>query len=566
MHELTKLMLDNEMDLILVHKRSMKLAELAGLSLASQTTFATAVSEVARLAVTTGNHAWLRLGVSANEGKGWRILARLNDRRKYEAGTLEPAMNHARRLVDELKIEVTDQGTDIQLYCTVSDLKAVNSDRIEVWKNQFLREPPASPYDDIKRKNSQLQELAERLSQSEQQYKQVTNSLPLLIFSMTSDGRLTYANQGFTNFLGKEITALNAGSWLNYFHGEDYPAVRTTWDDSVASSLPFKGEWRLRNDLTGDYIWHMVSVTPLRDADQQVIHWTGFLADIHAQKVIEQTLRDNEELRQNKSILETSQQQLTNDIGELNRSNTELSQFAYVASHDLQEPLRKIQAFSSLLTEQYGPALDANAQDIIHRMQSATNRMQELIRGLLAYSRLNTEKPSFHAVSLSALVAEVQGDLETAIRGRDAKIQIGALPVVQGNTLQLRQLFQNLLSNALKFTPTGRVPIVQVSTRTVPADQLPVSVMGKSDNYLEVSIADNGIGFDIKYIDRIFNLFQRLHGRSEYAGTGIGLAICKKVADNHGGYLTARSQPGQGATFLVYLPMNQSDSLPQIMQ
>ncbi len=209
-----------------------------------------------------------------------------------------------------------------------------------------------------------------------------------------------------------------------------------------------------------------------------------------------------------------------------------------------------------MLTEQYGPALDTNAQDIIRRVQSATGRMQELIRGLLTYSRLNTEKPSFHKVSLSALVAEVQSDLETAIRGRDAQIQTGPLPIVHGNTLQLRQLFQNLLSNALKFTPAERTPVVNVNSRTISAGQLPMPATGISDNYLEISVEDNGIGFDDKYVDRIFNLFQRLHGRSEYVGTGIGLAICKKVADNHGGYLTARSQPGQGATFLVYLPVN----------
>lgn len=555
MHELTKLTLDNEMDLILVHKRGMKLAELVGLSLASQTTFATAVSEVARLAMAGNSQATLTLGVKASDKKGWQIAARLQDRRRYSPELLGVALGHARRLVDELTIQVTDAGTDIQLLCTVSDMKAVSTTRINGWKNQFSREPPASAYDDIKRKNTLLQELAERLQESEKQYRQVTDSLPLLIFSMTSDAQLIYANQGFIAFAADSLPALNARGWFSLFHEDDRLAIQTAWADSVASSLPFRSEGRMFNGLTGEYIWHLISATPLRGVNQQVIHWNGFLADIHHQKVIEQALRDNELLRENKNQLETDRQQLEGDIGELSRSNTELAQFAYVASHDLQEPLRKIQAFSTMLTEQYAPALDANAQDIIHRMQMATGRMQELIRGLLAYSRLNTGKPSFGKVSLSALVADVQGDLETAIRERAAQIHVNALPVVQGNALQLRQLFQNLLSNALKFTPPDRSPVVMIQANSILAATLPVSTPSAIEKYLEITIQDNGIGFEEKYIDRIFNLFQRLHGRNEYAGTGIGLAVCKKVVDNHGGFLTAHSKPGQGATFLVYLPM-----------
>lgn len=562
MHELTSLLLDNEMDLILVHKRSMKLAELAGLSLASQTTFATAVSEVARLAITSGNHAWLTLGFNnTDDSKGWSILAHLKDHQSYPVQKTETAVRHARRLVDSLTINITDSGTDIRLFCQVANMSSVSTVRIDSWKEQFFREPPASPYDDIKRKNSLLQELAERLTQSEQQYRQVTNSLPLLIFSMNSDGQLLYANQGFTTFLSATLPVLNSKGWFSHFHDDDYMAVKTSWIDSLSTGLPWKGDWRVRSGLTGDYVWHMVSATPLRDSDQRVIHWTGFMMDIDAQKVIERTLRDNEELRKNKNRLENSQQQLADNIGELNRSNTELAQFAYVASHDLQEPLRKIQAFSTMLTQQYAPALDPNAQDIIRRMQSATSRMQELIRGLLAYSRLNTEKPSLNKVALSSLLVDVQGDLEAAIREREAQIIIEPLPDIMGNGLQLRQLFQNLLSNALKFTPLNQTPIVHVRSQRIARDTMPDSLPKSSAMYLEVSVIDNGIGFDEKYIDRIFNLFQRLHGRSEYVGTGIGLAICKKVVENHGGYLSARSRVGHGSTFLIYFPIKQ-DNLP----
>ncbi len=555
MHELTKLTLDNEMDLILVHKRSMKLAELGGMSLAVQTTFATAVSEVARLALSGGGHALLALGMDANDEKGWRITARLRDRRRYVDGQTQAGILNARRLVDELTLAVSDQGTDIRLYCAVSTQQSVSTARLDGWKRQFTHEPAASPYDDIKRKNSQLQELAERLRQSEEQYRQVTNSLPLLIFSLTPDGELIYANQGLTAFVNQTLASLNQNGWLSLFHPGDQPDVQRVWADSVATGMPFGGEWRVRNGRTHDYVWHLVSAVPLRDVTQQVRHWNGFLADIHAQKGMEQTLRDNEQLRNNQHQLESSYQRLEGDINELSRSNTELAQFAYVASHDLQEPLRKIQAFSTMLTEQYAPALDPTAQDIIRRMQTATGRMQELIRGLLAYSRLNTEKPVFRSVALNDLVMDVQGDLETAIRERQAQIEVGPLPVVSGNALQLRQLLQNLLSNALKFTPTGRVPQVRIQARTIaasPALGLPATAAG---NYVEISVKDSGIGFEEKYVDRIFNLFQRLHGRNEYTGTGIGLAVCKKVVDNHGGYLTARSEPGQGATFLVYLPV-----------
>ena len=555
MHELTKLNLDNEMDLILVHKRSMKLAELTGLSLAAQTTFATAVSEVARLAITGGGYGSLALGINTDDERGWQLMAYLKDHRRYRSGVSDDALSYARRLVDNLTVSVTDRGTDICLFCTLSDFKSVSTARIDGWKRQFHNEPPATPYDDIKRKNSQLQELAERLRLSEQQYRQVTNSLPLLIFSLTPDGQLLYVNQGFLTFTGKTLPELNLDGWLSSYHDDDRPAVRMAWADSVATGLPFQGEWRIRRGQTDEYVWHLVSATPLRNAAQQLLHWNGFMADINAQRVVQQTIRDNQEMRQTQSQLENSRQQLSVNIDELSRSNTELAQFAYVASHDLQEPLRKIQAFSTMLTEQYGPALDPAAQDIIRRMQGATGRMQELIRGLLAYSRLNTEKPSFRPVSLNALVNEVLSDLEPAINDRQATIEVGPLPAIRGNAIQLRQLFQNLLSNALKFTPPNQAPSVQISASLLAPGQMQALYPNALGAYLSIQVQDNGIGFEQKYVDRIFNLFQRLHGRSEFAGTGIGLAVCKKVVDNHGGYLTAQSQPGEGTTFSVYLPV-----------
>ncbi|WP_198045128.1 ATP-binding protein [Spirosoma montaniterrae] len=255
-----------------------------------------------------------------------------------------------------------------------------------------------------------------------------------------------------------------------------------------------------------------------------------------------------------------NRQQLERANRELQRSNEHLQQFAYVASHDLQEPLRKIQSFGDLLRKQYSYGLDEQAQDILGRMQNAASRMSELVRDLLAYSRLNTPRRAFESVSLTALLNEVLTDLDLISQARKAHIVVGNLPAVPGDAGQLRQLFQNLLSNALKYTAPDRQPLIRVTSRAAQWPKLPEVVqhalppMADNRPIWEISIHDNGIGFDEKYLDQMFQMFQRLHGRSQFEGSGMGLAICKRVVDNHSGYITARSHPDAGSTFIVYLP------------
>ena len=243
---------------------------------------------------------------------------------------------------------------------------------------------------------------------------------------------------------------------------------------------------------------------------------------------------------------------------ELQRSNTSLQSFAYIASHDLQEPLRKIDSFSNLLESEYGPQLDDKAADYLRRMRLAAKRMSLLIRDLLAYSRLSSTPTVFEPVSILALVTDIVDDLEIAITKSGVQITVGELPDVPGDPTQLRQLLQNLISNAIKFThmPAGAAQVA-ITSRPVNGTDMATSADGAADAqklFWEISVQDNGIGFDPKYLDRIFEVFQRLNSRQQFAGSGIGLAICKRVAENHGGWITAESQPGQGATFRVYLP------------
>jgi light-regulated signal transduction histidine kinase (bacteriophytochrome) len=232
---------------------------------------------------------------------------------------------------------------------------------------------------------------------------------------------------------------------------------------------------------------------------------------------------------------------------ELERSNRELQDFAFVASHDLQEPLRKIRTFSNLVMKEAENVLDETSSDYLKRVQRATLRLQELLRALLKYSRVSTQPKPFSKCNLRQAVEEVVGELDLTILRSRGKVEIGDLPVVQADTAQIRQLFQNLLINALKFRKDGVPPLVKVYA--LPA--------GKDT--CRIAVEDNGIGFDDEFATKIFIPFQRVHGRSsKYEGPGMGLAICRKIVERHGGSIIAQSEPGKGATFIISLPCKQT--------
>lgn len=261
------------------------------------------------------------------------------------------------------------------------------------------------------------------------------------------------------------------------------------------------------------------------------------------------------ELEDEVSERKRAEEELRFYMAKLERSNRELEDFAFVASHDLQEPLRKVQAFGDRLKAVCSNELSEKAANYLDRMQSAAGRMQTLIKDLLTFSRVTSKAQPFVHVDMNKVVQEVISDLEVLIEKLKATIRLGILQDIEADPLQMRQLFQNLIGNALKFHKEDESPVIKISSAIINGRRLGA----KSDQvFCQIIIEDNGIGFDEKYADKIFAVFQRLHGRSEYEGTGLGLAVCRKIVERHSGTIAAESTPGKGSKFIITLPVIQN--------
>ena len=250
--------------------------------------------------------------------------------------------------------------------------------------------------------------------------------------------------------------------------------------------------------------------------------------------------------------------QLEKYTGELQRSNEDLEQFAYVASHDLQEPLRKIRAFGDRLSSRYKAELGGSGEDYIQRMQSAASRMQTLIEDLLSFSRVSRGNEIFQPLDMNQITTEVLEDLDLQIKKEQAFVTVGKLPGITADKMQMKRLFQNLINNAVKFHKPNQGSHVEVQGRVVKSQDVrnELGLTLADISYVRFSVKDNGIGFEEKYNEKVFNIFQRLHGRMEYEGTGIALAICRKIVTNHNGHIVARSVENVGSEFIVILPVS----------
>lgn len=365
-----------------------------------------------------------------------------------------------------------------------------------------------------------------RQRESEAFYRQTLESIPGMVFTTRPDGYCDYQSQQWEDYTGVPMSEHLGDGWNQLLHPEDRPRAFSAWRVAVEGKAPYDLEYRVRRG-DGEYEWFKVIGRPIRDAAGQIVRWFGVAINIEALKRAGESLHQaNERLRQQSE--------------ELVATNRDLEQFAYIASHDLQEPLRAVSGFVTLLQQRYGGRLDEKADSYINAAVEGASRMQALINGLLEYSRVGTRGNVPASASAADALQEALENLQTLMQESGAIVTADPLPQVRADAAQLTHVFQNLIANAIKFR-SAQTPEIQVGAQ-------------RQDSSWLFWVRDNGIGIDPQYSERIFLIFQRLHTRTKYPGTGIGLAICKRIVERHGGSIWVESQPGQGATFYFTLP------------
>ena len=387
--------------------------------------------------------------------------------------------------------------------------------------------------------------LNEQIRASEKRFRLLADSMPQHVWTSDTEGNFNYLNQAGLNYAGLTRNDMKNDGWLQIVHPEDRDISIQEWKKSVQSGNDFSLEHRFRK-FTGEYHWQLSRAVPLRDEHGKIQMWVGTSTDIQTQRMFTHELEKEVEKRTNELALKNI---------ELLTTNKELQSFAYISSHDLQEPLRKIQTFASRIVEMEYQNLSELGKDYFKRMQSASARMQTLIQDLLAYSRASTAEKRFEKTNLNKLVTEIVDDFKEEMDGKGATLIYHDLCEVNIIPFQFRQLLHNMVSNSLKFRNAKVSPIIEIKTEIVAGSKLKHSRLASDSQYCHVSFSDNGIGFDPRYSVKVFDLFQRLHEKSLYEGTGTGLAIVKKIVDNHDGMITVDSKPDVGTTFDIYIPM-----------
>ena len=383
----------------------------------------------------------------------------------------------------------------------------------------------------VAERTASLMRSNEELKKSEERYSKMAEEVQdYAILLLSVEGHVLNWNKGAQRIKGYNESEIIGKHFRIFYLPDDR---ESKLPESLIKRASEEGRamhegWRIRKDNT--VFWGSIVITALHDEQNNIIGFTKVTRDLTEKKLADDQLKQY--------------------AHELEEQNKELEQFAYIASHDLQEPLRKIQTFTEIL-ERF---IDDPEQrkKYLERIQSSAQRMSQLIRSVLEYSRLSVTDVKLEPVDLNTILDNVKTDLELQISERGVVIEHGKLPVVKGVQVQLHQLLLNLVSNAIKFSDQD--PKIELITRLVKAKELTgYPNLQPGMDYVEILVRDNGIGFEQKYADKIFTIFQRLHGQKTYPGTGIGLALCKKIVDNHHGYIRAESEPGKGSSFFVYL-------------
>lgn len=384
-----------------------------------------------------------------------------------------------------------------------------------------------------------------RLALSYKQFREMAETMPQLVYTTDANGKLTYFNKAVIDFTGASAHELRDNGLFKFVYSEDWKLCKKSWNESLATGKPFYSEARLKFN-NGEYKWMLNKASCIKNQNNEVVTWVGTLTDIHDSKIKSEQLEESVEM----SIAE-----LIKVNAKLTQSNSELEQFAYVASHDLQEPLRKIKTFTSMLSETAGNLTDTE-KVYLDKIISSSNRMSSLIKDVLDFAKLSKGDVEFLDVDLNLVLENVKQDLELQIQNKDVNIVSANLPILKAIPIQMNQLLFNLISNSIKFGKAGEKVTVDISVRNLNKDEILKLPVMSNNRFFEITIKDNGIGFEQTYSDKIFNIFQRLNTRS-FAGTGIGLALCRRIVIYHGGYIYAKSEPQNGAEFHVILPYRQ---------
>lgn len=382
------------------------------------------------------------------------------------------------------------------------------------------------------------------IEESEKKFRLLADSMPQHVWTSDAMGNLNYFNQSICTYSGISKSDIEKNGWLQIIHPDDREENINVWMEAVKTGNDFLLEHRFRR-YDGEYRWQLSRAIAQKDQFGNIQMWVGTSTDVEDQKNFTSQLE--------KEVFERTAE-LESKNKDLIKMNIELESFAYISSHDLQEPLRKIQTFVSRLIDSDEQNISAKDKIYLHKIDTSAKRMQTLIQDLLIYSRTNSAERVFVPSNLDEIAEEVKSDFSERIEETNAIVNFHPLGYATVIPFQFRQLLHNLIGNALKFSKKEVVPYIEIKAKNIKGKNIKPDIDFPEKIYLHIQISDNGIGFDKEYKERIFDVFQRLNTENEFAGTGIGLAIVKKIVENHNGFITAESEKGKGATFDIYFP------------